>query len=371
VSAGLKIEYNRLMKRFFILALIILIGAFIILHVVRAKVRQDIDQPVYQPALTPAPTVTIDRLQNTNTSLFVPNWTLDSITDSFDQYIYFGITPTKEGINATASGTKDSKTFLKDIPHGKRKLLALEMQNTDVNAAILQNKTLQLKVISQTVSMAKANGFSGIVLNLEMGGIPFSSLIDEINSFTQALNAQAKAYQLQLAVTLYGDTFYRMRPFDVKHIAANSDSIMIMAYDFHKARSNPGPNFPLGGQNMYGYDIGKMSDDFLQVVPNLKLNVIFGLFGYDWPVDIQGNAVGQGQPLTNLQIQNKFLNNCSFQDCQIKRDTISAETVIHYTDKDKQKHIVWFEDTQSVMTKEQYLRKRGIGNFSFWANSYF
>jgi spore germination protein YaaH len=50
---------------------------------------------------------------------------------------------------------------------------------------------------------------------------------------------------------------------------------------------------------------------------------------------------------------------------------VSAETVIHYTDDTGQKHIVWFEDMQSVNTKEQFLRKKGIGNFAFWANSYF
>jgi spore germination protein len=99
--------------------------------------------------------------------------------------------------------------------------------------------------------------------------------------------------------------------------------------------------------------------------------VIFGLFGYDWTVDSQGNAIGQAQALTDLQIQHKFLDNCSFKDCQITRDPTSSETVIHYTDESGQKHVVWFDDSQSVATKEQYLKKRGIGNFAFWANSYF
>ena len=101
-----------------------------------------------------------------------------------------------------------------------------------------------------------------------------------------------------------------------------------MAYDFSKASSGPGPNFPLGGQNIYGYDMGKMADDFLQVVPNQKLGVVFGLFGYDWPVDDKGNAIGQGQPLTDLQIQNKFLNGCSLKDCHIRQDPLSAETEV-------------------------------------------
>ena len=359
------------MKRFLIILLLLAVSAFIALRVIRDQVRHDLLQPVAQPALTPSPTVVIDQLKQTNTALFVPSWTVDSISDtSYDHFIYFGIVPTKNGIDTSAS-EKPLAEFIKSVPEGKQTMLTLKMQDTDINAAVLQNKTLQQKVISQTIAVAKENGFSGVVLDLEMGGIPFSSLLDEINGFTKALDAQSKEKHLQFGVTLYGDTFYRLRPFDVKTIASNADMVMIMAYDFHKVRSNPGPNFPLGGQSIYGYDMGKMADDFLQAVPNQKISVIFGLFGYDWPVDNQGNAVGQGQALTDLQIQNKFLNGCKFSVCQIKRDPVSGETVIYYTGDNNQKHIVWFEDMQSVAAKEHYLQKRGIGNFAFWANSYF
>jgi spore germination protein YaaH len=365
------VEYNRQMKRFIVVVLIILVTVFILLRVVRTKIGHDLAAPVYQPASTPTPTITIDKLARTSTYLFVPDWALSDIPDNYDTYIYFGISPTTNGIDEHDSGVKDISTFQDAMPSDKETLLALEMTDSDINGSILQSKSLQQKVISQTVSIAKANGFSGVVLDLEMSSIPFSSLVDEINDFTKSLDKEAKAQGLTFDVTLYGDTFYRLRPFDVKTIAANSDMVMVMAYDFHKSQSDPGPNFPLSGADTYGYDMGKMSDDFLQAVPNQKLGVIFGLFGYDWPVDSQGNAVGQGQPLTDLQIQNKFLNGCQFKDCQIKHDSVSAETEIHYTDSNNQKHIVWFEDMQSVTTKEQYLRKRGIGNFSFWANSYF
>src|SRR6266567_4394817 len=93
------------MKRFLILLLIIVVSIFLFIRVIRNQVRHDLSQPVAQPALTPSPTVVIDRLKSTNTSVFVPSWTVDSINNaSFDQYIYFGITPTKEGIDETAAG---------------------------------------------------------------------------------------------------------------------------------------------------------------------------------------------------------------------------------------------------------------------------
>lgn len=359
------------MKRVILGIVLILLCAFLAFRLIRAKVGHDISQPVYQPALPPTPTVAIDPLYHTDTALFVPDWTLDSVTGNYDQFIYFGVSPTKEGLATSDSVNKGITTFLASVPPGKQTFLTLEMVSTDVNGVILQSKLLQQKIATQTISLAKTNGFSGIVLDLEMSGIPLGSTSDEINGFTKQLYTMANAQHLQFEVTLYGDTFYRLRPFDVKQIAKNSDMVMIMAYDFHKARSDPGPNFPLHGKNTYGYDMTQMAADFLQAVPNQKLSVVFGMFGYDWPVDNQGNAIGQAQALTDSQIQHKFLNGCAFAVCQIKRDPVSAETVIHYTDDTGQKHIVWFDDRQSVSQKEKFLRKQGIGNFAFWANSYF
>ena len=172
-------------------------------------------------------------------------------------------------------------------------------------------------------------------------------------------------------MTLYGDTFYRLRPFDVKSIANNVDEIMIMAYDFHKARGNPGPNFPLNGKEEYAYDMTQMVDDFQKYVPSKKLTIIFGLYGYDWAVDNQENAQGTGKPITDHELTQKFLSSCQFKNCSVDRDSTSGELEIHYTDNSGVKHIIWAEDMESVGTKKTYLKQRGISSFSFWAYSYF
>ena len=147
---------------------------------------------------------------------------------------------------------------------------------------------------------------------------------------------------------------------------------MVMAYDFHKAGGgSPGPNFPLAGKETYGYDLQKMTDDFLQFVPAQKLAIIFGLFGYDWTVDKQNSAVGVGIPLTTKEIQQKFLTSCSYTNCHIQKDPQSAETKITYMDNQQKNHIVWFEDLHSVWQKQQALKQKGITSFSYWAYSYF
>jgi spore germination protein YaaH len=210
----------------------------------------------------------------------------------------------------------------------------------------------------------------GIILDLEIAAIPFDSLTQAISKFSKSFYTAAKKSNLKYSIAIYGDTFYRARPYDVKILAQNADTIMIMAYDLHKAKSNPGPNFPLHGREKFGYDFTAMTDDFLKVVPSNKITVIFGSFGYDWQVDQSQTAQAQAQALTYSQIKQKFLNQCSFKNCKITRDRQASETRITY-EEDNKNHVIWFEDPQSIKQKQNYLKQKGITSFSYWAYSYF
>ena len=322
------------MKRLLFLLIIFIIISAIIYQQVKEKVKTDLNQPVSYPSETPNPTMLPHQGGAITTAVFVPYWTLSQAQDlsGFDQYIYFGVTPTEQGISMSDATMRSLQQFMNNAPADKRKLLTISMTNNQANFAILKNSSAQKKIIVDALSLAQQEGFNGIVLDLEVSGIPFTSLEEQITSFTQSFASASKKQSLSFAITLYGDTFYRIRPFDVKGIAKGVDKVWIMAYDFHKARSNPGPNFPLHGNNQYGYDMTDMTDDFLQLVPAERTGVVFGMFGYDWIVDDKGNAQQQAVPLTDQQIQQKFLNGCQFANCTIRRDATSSETVIYYTD---------------------------------------
>lgn len=361
------------MRKLVFFLLLVFSVAFIALQLAKEKVVRDLAQPVIESVLSPTPTLTINKNQKTQTSVFVPYWTLTESIDpdeTYDQYIYFGITPGKNGIEQEA-GLQRIEDFSAIVPQGAEKLLTLRMVDSDRNAAILKNKQLQQRIIAQTVTYASENGFSGVVLDLEMSAIPFDSLVDQITAFSNDLAKEVKKEKLTYGLALYGDTFYRVRPFDVKAVTQNADLVLIMAYDFHKSRSNPGPNFPLKGRQTYGYDFEQMTEDYLRTVDATKLGVIFGLFGYDWVVDDSGKAIAQGKALSYQKIKADFLDTCAYAECKVERNEESAETTISYTDDEGRKHRVWFEDMQSVKAKQAYLKSRGIANYSFWAYSYF
>lgn len=356
---------------------IIIIGLFISLlfviyygfNSVKSKVKSDLATSIsITPSHVISPTAVV-LMGKEKKSLFVPYWSLKQNiqnVDRTDQLIYFGITPNKEGIDTTETGYRSLPKFIK-MTRGYETSLTIRMVDNDINSFILKDKKLQEKIIDETIVIAEKYSFDSVILDLEVKALPFDSLIHDINSFVSAFSKKVKTKQKRFVVTLYGDTFYRLRPYEVRIIAERVDEIMIMAYDFHKARNNPGPNFPLHGKEQYGYDMTSMVDDYLAVVSPQKLTVIFGLYGYDWVVDEKGVSIQIAQPITLANAEEKFIR-CT--QCTVRRDTLSAESKVIYTDKNGEKHVVWYEDLRSIAKKEQFLKTKGINSFSFWAYGY-
>lgn len=356
------------MKRFIFICAIALfiLGTFAVVAF-KYKINKDLVQPVYSPTSMPNATKSpVVNNSKTSLSLFVPYWALSEEkvdADGFEKLIYFGIKPDKTGISEEEINQLNNFNELR--PADSQAWLAVRMTNSSENLKILDDTVLEQKIIDETITAAEERNMNGIVLDLEISAIPLDALIKQVNKFSEMFYESSKKNGLTYAIALYGDSFYRPRPFDVKTLAQNSDQVMVMAYDFHKAGGSPGPNFPLNGSEKYGYDIGKMADDFLELVPANKITVVFGLFGYDWEVDDKGDATAQGQALTLAQMKHKFANE------KLRRDADAGEMQVNYMDDKKHKHVVWFEDMESVKQKEDFLKLKGISSFSYWAYSYY
>lgn len=180
-------------------------------------------------------------------------------------------------------------------------------------------------------------------------------------------------------MTIYGDALYRVRPYDVKELSPHVDQIYIMAYDFHKSRGEPGPNFPLtrsprrrfgeagrsesegGHKKEYGYDFQTMIADFTQIVPREKITVLFGMYGYDWTLGAQGKPLkaATAVPLLEIDTGGAIIN------------PNSKEKYIEYLDDEGYEHVLWYEDHESVNVKIDYLKTQGIGRVGYWVWGYF
>jgi spore germination protein YaaH len=304
--------------------------------------------------------------------LFVPYWSFEKTIDSdgFNALIYLGVGVNTHGLETDDKGFENLHTFVKEAGV-KEKILTIRMVDKDINADVIKNVSLQKKIASQASTIALENGFDGVLLDYETSAFGFDSTTKIITSFYQLFAQEVHTSNLQFDVTLYGDTYFRARPYDIKRIGDMADKVFIMAYDFSKSNGNPGPDFPLLGKEVYGYDFPTMISDFQKDVPNKKLIVTLGYFGYDWKVDNQKNALISGIPLSLNEITGKFIEKCEYKKCSLKRDLKTQEPSIEYIDESGDNHIVWFEDEVSINKKEELLKSKGILQTAAWAYSYF
>lgn len=330
----------------------------------------NVQKYIPQVQSTPTPIVSKGQLQKI---LFVPYWSLDNQipVSLYDTVVFFGIAVSKTSIDTTDPGYNAIPRFIAETKGSRKRLLTVRMINTDINNAILSSQASEQAIINSSTEIAKKNGFNGVVLDFEISAIAFDSVTKDISDFATSFSRHVHDANLTFYTTAYGDTFYRVRPFDIHALSQVSDGIMVMAYDFHKAKGDAGPNFPLQGANVYGYDMGMMTDDFLRFVTPDKLTVIFGMYGYDWPIDKTKQTIGTASSLTTSQALKKFTSNCVLAGCFVRRDKLSAETEVTYTGNNKVYHDVWFEDNTSVAEKTAFLQTKHIVSVGYWAYSYF
>lgn len=306
-------------------------------------------------------------------SIFIPYWTdfkRPLEINSYNRAIYFGVEPGIKGYDIKEDGYRKLSEFVNAVPENRVKFLTIRMVNPDSVGTILENKQSWKKIINDSIVIATEYKFNGLVLDLEVTDLPFLEVIKNINSFVDNLSKSSKQANLSFSIAVYGDAVYRKRPYDLKFLADHSDEVMIMAYDFHKSRGEPGPNFPLRGKDKFSYDFETLIKDF-SVIPLNKLSVIFGMYGYDWTVDEQKRPIKRAVALSDIDITKQFINNCQWKNCTVYKDSVSAETEVNYIDDETFLHIVWFEDQQSVVKKQEYLKKQGIVNYAYWTYGYF
>lgn len=327
-------------------------------------------------------------------SIFLPSWQLNSVETDGNQ------------LESVKNQLNQYQKVIYFGEEGKLKDFVELMKTLQINSSLwftfkiseLPPKNQWQAVAKEKKDLLKKFNLQGIVLDLEISGLPTEDLISEISQFVQFFLEEIKKENFKNAIAIYGDVFYRKRPYDLAFLEKLTDEIMIMAYDFSKIYGEPGPNMPFEGKEKFGYDFKTMIDDFLSLVPAEKLTVIFGMYGYDWRVDEKKRPISSAKALTLNQIKEKFLDVtsltrsdknvtsqenllCLLKDCLIIRHNLAKEVEISYFIASKTPdeqgiyrldyHIVWFEDEKSVEIKTSYLKEKEIGSVAYWAWGYF
>lgn len=305
--------------------------------------------------------------------IFIPYWnpSIDKNTyEKYDRFIYFGITADETGTLVEDNGYVAIADF-QNSTQGKEQLLTVRLLDSDINNKLLQDADAQKKLVKETIDVVNSHNFDGVVLDLEMSVLPLSEVQNNITLFVQRFSQAVHENNMTFSMTIYGDVYYRGRPYDIKQIGNYVDEILIMAYDFHKSRGEPGPNFPFNGRSTYGYDFEAMISDFSKDIPLKNLSVVMGMYGYDWILGPQGKPLKSAKALSLSDIRELAEPTCKLGQCKTKVNSETKESSITYIDEEGYNHEIWYENEASVEIKEKFLLKNGIDKIGYWVYGYF
>ncbi|AEJ38469.1 glycoside hydrolase family 18 [Sulfobacillus acidophilus TPY] len=257
-----------------------------------------------------------------------------------------GIIPFWYQINANGSlsGTTDPAVLqLAETHHLWTFALVENMAGQSVFGPLLASPTARRRAIDNMLTLVESNGYDGI--NLDWEGIApsdrqaFSDFVEQL-----AIVFHRHGYYVTLSVpaeTANQPTNSWTGAYDYRVLGHWADLLMVMAYDQHYAGGSPGPIASPGW-------VKQVLDYTISVVPPNK--VILGIpgYGYDW------SPSGPAVALT-------------YQEAQALAKQYGASGSNHFVYvQNGQVHSVWFENTQSLLSKIQLVAGYELRGVALW-----
>jgi spore germination protein len=221
-------------------------------------------------------------------------------------------------------------------------------------ARMLHSPELMARQIDEIVRLVEANHYAGIDIDYEQlragDRQDFTTFCDGLAS---ALHARGKLLSVALfAKTSDAGSSPTNVAQDYHAIGEAADQVRLMGYDYHWARSAPGPIAPLGWLR----DVLRYAKT---QIPADKIVLGVPLYGYDW-------SAGHGTAISWLQA----LRLSRGYHAAPRYDTRVQAPWFSYTDAEGRKHTVWFENAASSRAKFGVAQGAGIAGVYLWMFGY-
>jgi spore germination protein len=216
--------------------------------------------------------------------------------------------------------------------------------------AVLSNKKAKSRLINRIISIATASGFDGV--NIDFEAIPArdrSKLTAFMTALSNALHAQGLKLVMSVPAIESDDPHDDWAgAFDFAALGQVVDILQVMTYDENGPWGAPGP--------VAGLPWVETCINYAKtVVPASKISMGVPGYGYEWNLD-NGKAWSLNQAEVLTRIQGKTV---------VWDDTQKSPKVEFM--ENGQRHVIWFENSQSLTLKGDFARSSGIGGVSVWA----
>ena len=215
--------------------------------------------------------------------------------------------------------------------------------------AVLATDESRRNAARKLAGICEERGYAGVNVDLEeLGAQGFR----ELALFVEALWSELHPRGFLVTVDVPADP----KDVPVERLAASSDFLVLMAYDQHSADDNPGP---IATPEF----VARSAGEYLRRAPAEKLVLAIGAYGYDWPLDSDGDTARPAQELSYAQALVLAREN----EAPIEWDVQARGPFFEYDDDDaREKHAVRFLDAPAEAAQLQAVAPLRLRGTAVW-----
>ncbi len=226
----------------------------------------------------------------------------------------------------------------------------------EITQNILNNSSVQDRLIENILQMIKTKGYYGINMYIE------DITLDNINSIVQYIKKasaifHSEGYRVIITTTPVmniNGPIVSFEKLDYSQLSGYVDGILFASYDWARFYSYPSSLFPVNV-------LRELLDYVVSIIPSEFLFLGITTLGYDWTLPYVPGATGATAIANNNAIQIAAENNIPIQF-----NEAAQSPYFYYFDSDGILHLVWFNDARSFDARTRLVAEYDLQGLSLW-----
>jgi spore germination protein YaaH len=228
-------------------------------------------------------------------------------------------------------------------------------------ATFLADTAARASATQQLVSLAA--GIDGLDLDFEF--VPGASKA-AFTAFVQSLHSALRSAIPAAELTIAMPSSTGWSGYDAPALAAATERLLLMEYDFHSGGSNAGPQAPLTTGGFWGASVEGAVGTFLAVVPASALAMGVPYYGLEWPTVSAVPGAGSAGSASTVLFKNAFAKFAAYG----RLWDAPSQTPWYEYSAGGQEHQGWVDDGQSLALKYQYVNSKDLAGIMIWTLGY-
>lgn len=226
----------------------------------------------------------------------------------------------------------------------------------DIAHRIFTDKTASNSLIKGVIQTMKAKGYKALNIDFEHIREKDRELY---NDFLETILPKVREAGFVVSTALAPKTSDEQKgpwhgAHDYKRHGELADFVILMTYEWGWSGGPPMAVSPVP-------QVRKVLDYAVSVIPRDKIVMGAPLYGYDWTLPYK-----KGGKYAKRIAPEEAANLATRKGAKVQYDNKSQAPWFNYTDDQNKKHVVWFENEQSMQAKFNLVKEYGLNGVAYW-----